>query len=206
MPSPRRWSSIAATFATAAASCGYNPEVLHHLPCDPAEACTGSTGTEGAEPTSSSTAEVTTATSTVDPATTVDPDGSSSASEGTSTSSASSSDGGLEESSTGAPVDNMYAPCDADEQCTSGYCAAGFCTTVCWTQIEGETPCPPPPDDAVGVTITCGRIDPAPEGGGPCEGCFDCGQYCIAVCDGDSICPSGSSCVDDPCGLEDHCT
>lgn len=195
---------VFATFASA--SCGYKPELLHHLPCDGAEACTGSTGTDAVETGSSSNAEVTTASSTLDPVTTVDPDGSSSSTEDSTTGSESSSGGVLEESSTGAPVDNMYAPCDADDECTSGYCAGGFCSTVCWSQTEGETPCPPPPDDAVGVTITCGRINSPPPGGGPCEGCFDCGQYCIAVCDGDSICPNGSSCVDDPCGgVGDHC-
>jgi hypothetical protein len=203
---PRRWVLIFVLFA--GAHCGYKPEVLHHVPCDGAAACTSSGVTDPGETSESSGhAEVTTMSTTIDPVTTIDPDPSDSSSESTTTGGDSSSSGGLlEDSSTGAPVDNMYAPCDADDQCTSGYCAAGFCTAVCWTQVDGDIPCPPPPGDAIGVTIKCDRIDYAPPGGGLCEGCFDCGQYCVAVCDGGSVCPNGSTCVDDACGgPDDHC-
>jgi hypothetical protein len=202
---PRRWTLIAITFA--GVHCGYKPEVLHHLPCDSDSACTSSGGPDSAESSESSgNPEATTVSTTIDPVTTIDPAASDGSSEATSSSSESSSGVVDESSSTGDPVDDMYAPCDADDQCTSGYCAAGFCTALCWTQVDGDIPCPPPPGDAVGVTITCGRIDSAPPGGGLCEGCFDCAQYCVAVCDGGSVCPNGSTCVDDPCGApDDHC-
>ena len=54
-------------------------------------------------------------------------------------------DGSSTGTTTGEPVDNMYAPCTDDAECTSGVCRSGFCTAVCWTQVDGETPCPAAP-------------------------------------------------------------
>jgi hypothetical protein len=117
----------------------------------------------------------------------------------------STTDGGDDEStSTGELLAQMYAPCTADEDCSSGYCEHGFCSAVCWSQVGGETPCPPPPPGTENVTIVCGTI------GYPmqnfCEGCFDCAQYCIASCWDDSTCPDGGSCVGNLCAPEGaHC-
>jgi hypothetical protein len=186
----------------------YSPEIEHGLPCAATDDCgSSSDAATTAVPASADGSS----SGNVDPATTASSHGEGhsqggSEAEAESSSGLGSEDASSSSSSSGEPFDNDYAPCGSDDECTSGYCAAGFCTTVCWSQAEGETPCPPVPDDAIGITVICGRIDSPPRGGGLCEGCFDCGQYCVAVCDGGSTCPNGSSCIADACGGPDaHC-
>lgn len=114
-----------------------------------------------------------------------------------STSSATTTDGEAESSSTGEPTDNMYAPCTEDAECSSGLCINGFCTAICWSMVDGETPCPQAPAGAVGIEVTCDTIGfPS---GPVCEGCLDCAQYCIANCDAESECPNGGTCVENVC-------
>jgi len=154
------------------------------------ESSTGGTHDDG--PVTSVTTSPTTSTST---STSTSGTGSSSTEESSSGAELESS--GEASSSTTAPEDNLFAPCASDEECTSGYCAGGFCSQVCWSQLDGETPCPGPPEGSVGVTIVCDRI--GVEKGPGCKGCFDCAQYCIASCTSDSTCPSGGSCIANGC-------
>lgn len=156
-----------------------------------AESSTGDA--EGDGPVTTATTNPSTGTATgTSTSTTTD----ASSSEGSSSGSESESSGD-ESSSTTAPEDNLFAPCTSDDECTSGYCAAGFCSQICWSQKGGETPCPEAPAGSVGVTIVCDRIDV--EKGPGCKGCFDCGQYCIATCTADSTCPNGGSCIANSC-------
>lgn len=158
---------------------------------DPGEGSTGAETSTDASATASSTTTATTSASTASASATAGETTEGPASE----SSGAPSEGS---SSTGEPPDNIYAPCQSDDECTSGVCYAGFCTIVCWTQVDGEIECPPPPGEAIGVTVSCDRID-TPKGPG-CKGCFDCGQYCIPSCTADSTCPGDGTCVEAPCG------
>ncbi len=156
----------------------------------PGDGSTGGEASTGATATSATSSPTTTTSATTSATTTT--------SEGSSGSTGDGSDAtGEGSSSTGAPPDNTYAPCQSDDECTTGVCYAGFCTIVCWTQVDGEIECPPPPGDAVGVTVTCDRIG-TPKGPA-CKGCFDCGQYCIPSCTADSTCPGGGACIDAAC-------
>lgn len=177
-------------------ACYQKPDIVPGSGCADA-ACT----TSDAAPSSSdgsSTAEPDPTLVTTAPPTTDDPsdpdDGTSSSSEGTSSNGDESSSDD-ESSSTGAPVDNTYGPCSSDAECTTGVCYSGFCSIVCWTQVGGEVECPAAPGDATGLVISCGRLS-APS----CEGCFDCGQYCIPECGVGDVCPSGGACLADTCG------
>jgi hypothetical protein len=109
-----------------------------------------------------------------------------------------------EDTSTGDAPADAYAPCESDDECASGLCLHGFCTSICWSFVEGQTPCPPAPADAPGVEIVCGTIThPAPSG--ICTVCGDCSAYCIATCVADSDCPSGSTCRTAACTATNYC-
>lgn len=169
--------------------------------CQDLDGCTSSSASDDG-PVSDDEISTTTSTST---STTTRSSTDSSGDDG---SSITATDGSEESSSTGDLADGPYAPCSDDEACASGVCTRGFCTEYCWSPIEGETPCPPVPGDAEGVTVVCGTIGFP---GGPdhfvCEGCFDCAQYCIPVCDVGSVCPSGGVCGWNFCSPEGggHC-
>lgn len=179
------------------AACYSKPDVPSRPDCDAGE-CSSSSGAQESSSEAGDESNVTVVTS--DPTTSLTTNATTSADESTSDTPSSESSSDDESSSTGAPVDNLYAPCTSDDACTSGRCVHGFCSQICWSMAEGETPCPPPPDGSVGVTIICGTIGFASGFDHFCEGCQDCAQYCIASCGVDvSTCPNGGYCVGDSC-------
>lgn len=196
--------AITLLIASASAAC-VNKSDVPVATCPNAIGCATTGGSsDDSTGVDATTGEITTNSDPITTAST-DPSTSTSAADTTSgTGSESTGSSGEDSSSTGEPADNIYAPCQSSDECTSGVCYAGFCSIVCWSQKEGEVECPAVPGDAVGVTVTCDRLG-TPKG--PfCEGCLDCGQYCIPSCTADSTCPGGGACIEAACSPEgSHC-